>query len=100
MAVSETRLGQALGLAYGLGPILAIVGSLFSQMLLSGAVGTLMLGEWPFPRNFAAVFAASILVLTLAAFLSSRLIIPLPEQEARRESFLKGVFGGFGHFLS
>jgi hypothetical protein len=99
VAVAESRRGQALGLAYGLGPILAVLGSLLSQLLLTGQVGRLYLGAWPFPRNFAAVFAASLPVMALGAFLSSRLIIPVPEHEAPRQSFLTGVFGGFGRFL-
>jgi MFS family permease len=99
VAVAESRRGQALGLAYGLGPILAIIGSLLSQLLLTGALGPIVVGAWAFPDNFAAVFASSLPVMALATFLCSRLVIPVPAHEASREPFLSGVFGGFGRFL-
>jgi hypothetical protein len=100
VAVAESRRGQALGLAYGLGPILAILGSLLSQLLLKGALGPVVVGTWPFPGNFAAVFATSLPVMALATFLCTRLVIPVPAHEAPREPFLSGVFGGFGKFLA
>lgn len=99
VAVSEKRRGQALGLAYGAGPLLAIVGALASQLMLAGRVGPFVTGRFGFPGNFALVFAASVPVMALGAFLSSRLVIPLPKIEAEREPFWSGIFGSFGSFL-
>lgn len=99
VGVAPARRGQALALAYGIGPVLAVVGSLLSQLLLDGKIGGLVVGAWPFPGNFAAVFAAGVPVLALGAHLSSRIVIPLPEHEAVREPFLAGVFGGLGAVL-
>lgn len=92
IAVSPRRRGQALGLAYGLGPVLAVVGNLLGQWLLDKEAR-------PFPVNFAAVFGVSVPVFALIALCSSRLVIPLPEHEMPRQPFLAGVFGGFGQFI-
>jgi hypothetical protein len=97
--VSETRRGMALGLAYGVGPVLAIAGALASQLLLTGQLGPLRVPRLAFPENFAALFAATVPIMGLGAFLSSRFIIPQPAQEAGRQPFLTGVFGGLGEFL-
>jgi MFS family permease len=108
VAVAERRRGQALGLAYGFGPLLAIVGNLVIATLLVtgklqfhlfGQIWGFASGAYPFPANYAALFGYTIPVLGLAAFLCSRLIIPLPEKEVVREPFLEGVFGGLGEFL-
>jgi hypothetical protein len=99
LAVSPSRRGVALGLAYGAGPILAIVGSLTSQLLLTGTLGPIYIGDLEFPMNFAVLFAVTVPCMALAAFLSSQYVIPLPEVEATRQPFRTGVFGGFGKFL-
>jgi MFS family permease len=97
--VSENRRGTALALAYGFGPMLAVVGSLVSQLLLSGQLGFIRMPALVFPINFAVLFAVSIPIMGLGAFLSSRFVIPLPAQEAERQPFLKGTFGGLGECL-
>lgn len=98
-AVAASRRGSALGLAYGVGPVLAIVGSLGGQLLLTGHIGELHVGRLDFPANFAALFAASIPVLGLGAWLSSRYVIPMPAVEPQRQPFRAGVFGGFREYL-
>lgn len=98
-AVSEARRGVALGLAYGVGPVLAILGALISQLLLTGSLGPLTIPTQHFPLNFATLFAACVPIMALGAFLSSRFVIPLPEEESPRQPFLRGVFGGLGQFL-
>jgi hypothetical protein len=104
-AVSESRRGRALGLAYGLGPVWAVGGSLASQLLLNRTVeipglGSLAISGWDIPFNFATLFAASVPLMALAAFLAGCYVIPLPEREPGRQPFLEGVFGGLGRFLS
>ncbi len=91
--VDEARRGQALGLAYGVGPLLAVLASLGSQLVLAGTRGV------PYPWNFASLFAASVPVMALAAFLSSRYVVRLPAVEVAREPFARGVLGGFGRYL-
>jgi hypothetical protein len=103
-AVSESRRGPALGLAYGLGPVWAVGGSLASQLLLNNTVeipgfGALTIAGWEMPFNFATLFAASVPMMALAAILAVCYVIPLPEREPGRQPFLEGVFGGLGRFL-
>ena len=89
--VAESRRGVALGMAFGVGPVLAVLGSLGSQFCLTGMA---------FPRNFAVLFGAASPVMLVAAFLASRLVVPMPGQELRREPFGRSVFGGLRDFLS
>jgi MFS family permease len=97
--VSEKRRGQALGLAFGAGPVLAVVASLVSQALLpretEGAPPPLL----PYPWNFAVVFGSSVPILALGALLSSWFVIRRPPVEVARQPFVAGIFGGFGQFL-
>lgn len=85
----ESRRGLALGLAFGAGPMLAVVGSLGSQLLLSGELGSLKIEWLQYPWNFAALFAAGVPAMALAAFLASRFVIPLPDVDAVRAPFSK-----------
>ncbi len=100
VAVAESRRGQALGLAYGLGPFLAILGSLLAQLLVAGKVGPVGDEAMPSPDRFSLLFASAVPVMALAALLCSRLVVPVPEHEAPRQPFVAGVFGGFGRFLA
>ena len=82
--VAESRRGSTLALAYGGGPVLAAVGSLGSQALLTGSTLGLSLGEpFPFPGNYAAVFAAAMVPMALAAFFASQFVIPVAESSGQ-----------------
>ncbi|ODT98036.1 MAG: hypothetical protein ABS79_06540 [Planctomycetes bacterium SCN 63-9] len=98
--VAESRRGTALSLAFGGGPFLAVLGSLATQFFLPSQEGKLSMIGLPFPTNFAVVYAITAPVMMLAAFLASRLIVPLPETDLIRESFQRGVFGGVRDFLT
>ncbi|MGE0608850.1 MAG: MFS transporter [Pirellulales bacterium] len=97
-AVSPSRRGRALGLAYGLGPILAIIGWLVGQLLLARKFGPLELAEAPFPSNYKALFLACTPALAIAALLATRLIIPNDDRPVVRSA--AGPLGGLGEFLS
>ena len=111
--VSETRRGQALGLAFGAGPLLAVVGSLVQQLILQGQIEvpvirsaseigmmTLALGALDFPRNFAALYGLSVPIMALAALLSTQFMVPQPAVEVARKPFVAGIFGGIRELLS
>ena len=98
--VSERRRGLALSLAFGGGPVLATIGSLGSQLLLSGSLGPLKLPGIGFPWNFAMLFLAAVPVTALGAVLAGRFIAPLPLKELDRQPFLRGVFGGIWNFVN
>ena len=110
--VSESRRGRALGLAFGLGPVLAVVGALGQQLVLQGEVQLptfnftsgisstrVAIASTVFPWNFAVLFAATVPLMALAAVLSTRFVVPMPSVEVVRQPFLAGVFGGIGKLL-
>jgi len=101
--VAESRRGEALGLAFGAGPVLAVIASLGSQALLGGSVqGFGLPPGFPqvnYPWNFAVLYLASVLIMGLAAFQSSLFVVPTPSLEVGRRPFVSWVFGGFGDFL-
>src|SRR5262245_22290012 len=88
--VSKSRHGQALGLAFGVGPVMAFLAALGSQAVLDRIA---------YPWNFAALFASTVPLMGLCGFLSTRFVVPLPTVEAPRAPLMAGVFGGFGDFF-
>jgi len=88
--VTRSRRGQALGLAFGVGPVMAFLAALGSQAILD---------RIPYPWNFAALFATTVPLMALAAFLATRFVVPQPAVEVPREPLVAGVFGGFGDFF-
>ena len=81
----ESDRGLALGLAYGLGPVLAAVGSLGAQLILAGRCEILTL-QWKitplaFPANFSLLFFIVSPVMAGAALLASRFVLETPEHE-------------------
>ena len=97
---SERRRGLALSLAFGCGPVLAMLGSLGSQLLLSGSLWGLHLPGMEFPWNFATLFLAAVPVMALGAVLATRFIVVVPAKEMAREPFSRAVFGGISNFVT
>jgi Sec-independent protein secretion pathway component TatC len=98
--VAESRRGFTLGLTFGAGPILAVLGSLLSQGILPPDPAKRFSFVPDFPGNFALLYAVCAPLTLLCALAGSRLFVPLPERELPREPFLQGVFGGVGNYLS
>src|SRR4051812_43809343 len=101
--VSASRRGQALGLAFGAGPILAVIASLGSQLIMGGDAKVPGFLAWlprpGYPWNFATLYLISVLVLGLVALQSNLYVVPRPAAEVRRQPFVSGVFGGFFKYL-
>lgn len=81
----ESRRGLALGMAFGMGPILAVIGSLGQAALLGGRFF-----GWEFPKGegldgYMLLFAAGVPMMGLAVLFGLMLIIPQPERDAERE---------------
>jgi MFS family permease len=97
--VSARLRGKALGLAFGLGPAFAVIGSLFAQLLLNGKLfghqppQWLSLGDYPY--NYAILFGTCGACSALAALLVHFYRIPLPKVDMEREPFHVAVLGGF-----
>ena len=98
-SVSERRRGQALALAFGAGPVLAVIGSLSTQAVLEADLGNDVLTGLGFRWNFAVLYGATIPITVMAALLATKFIIPQPAVESVRKPFFEGVFGGFGDYF-
>lgn len=90
--VPEARRGQALGLAFGLGPFLAFAASLLSQELLNGRLWGLLSGPLAPPWNFVAVFGGAAPLMIAAGALAPLLVIPsAADDHGAHEPFLGGL---------
>ena len=98
--VSASRRGVALSLGFGLGPSLAVIGSLISQGMIKGNVFGWEVQHPQYPWNFALVFATTVPIMAVAAIASLRFVIPILDDDAPREPFVSGVFGGIVEILS
>jgi MFS family permease len=83
--VEESKRGLALSLAFGVGPLLAVLGSLGQTSLLGGDLFGMRFSGWQYPDNFVILFGAAAPVMAVAAVLSQFLVIPVPREESRRE---------------
>lgn len=97
--VSLERRGFAFSIAFGAGPILAVIGSQLTQGVLSKKPGILSALRLDYPWSFVALFAATVpcMAVAIAAVIFYRL--PTPEPDPPRQPFFAGVFGGIGEFL-
>jgi MFS family permease len=92
----ESRRGLALGMAFGGGPLLAVIGS-FCQILILG--GTFSLGQysWDFkgiayPWSFVILFGAGVPMMGLAIVFGLLLILP-PERNEPQRAPLASIVG-------
>ena len=60
--VAEKRRGLAFSLAFGVGPVMAVISSLGTQLVLDGKLGPIGVGRLSYPWDFLALFAASVLI--------------------------------------
>lgn len=92
----ESRRGLALGLAFGAGPLLAVLGSLGQTALLGGDLFGWHFDGLEYPRNFIILFAAGVPVMGLAAAVSQLFLIQPVAQEQPREplSAVRGLLVG------
>lgn len=81
----ESRRGLALSLAFGAGPLLAVLGSFGQSYLLGGDLFGWHFEGLDYPRNFIVLFAAGVPVMFLASAFSRFFVIPPVSREASRE---------------
>jgi hypothetical protein len=97
--VAESRRGFTLGLTFGAGPVLAVLGALLSQGILPPEPSKRFSFVPDFPGNFALLYALCAPLVLLCAIITGWLVVPLPQQELPREPFFRGVFGGVLNYL-
>ncbi len=82
---AESKRGLALSLAFGLGPILAVVGSFAQTALLGGTLFGWKFSGAEYPWNFVVLFGAGAPVMAVAAYLSRWFVVLPVEHELERE---------------
>lgn len=98
--VSTSRRGHALGVAFGVGPLFACVGSLGQQALFStNPIAGLTLGL-AFPHNYLVLFAAAAPMMLLETLIAASFVVPLPTDEPTDESRLAEILGGLRDFFT
>lgn len=80
----ESRRGLALSLAFGAGPLLAVLGSFGQTVLLGGDLFGLHFTGFTYPTSFIVLFAAGAPIMGMAALFSQFFYIPPPVQESSR----------------
>ncbi len=81
----ESKRGWALSLAFGAGPILAVVGSFGQSFMLGGSWFGFEFSGIRYPTNFVTLFAIGGPVMFLAAALTRGFVVPPVPQEPTRE---------------
>lgn len=79
--------GLALSLAFGVGPLLAVIGSMGQAWILGGGFFWWKFDGFGYPTGFVMLFGIGAPAIALAAMLSSACVVALPKQEAVREPF-------------
>lgn len=82
---APSKRGLALALAFGFGPILAVVGSLVQTTLLGGNLFGVNFVGWQYPRNFIILFALGSPILIATAIVSRFFVVPATELEPTRQ---------------
>ena len=82
---APSKRGLALALAFGFGPILAVVGSLVQTTLLGGNLFGYNFAGAQYPRNFIILFALGSPILLVTAAISRFFVVPAAEHEPKRE---------------
>lgn len=98
--VSTSRRGQVLGLTFGVGPLLACVGSLVQKALFEKApIGGFALGV-DFPNNYLLLFAVAAPLVLLETLVAAAFIVPLPTEEPSSQSRLVEITSGLRQFFT
>ena len=89
--IAESRRGLAMSLGFGLGPVMAVIGSLTQTTLLGGNLFGMTFSGVSYPMNFILLFGAGVPIMGLAAILAQFLVVPPAEHEPHREPAMSVV---------
>lgn len=98
--VSSSRRGALMALAFGAGPVLACVGSLGQQIILTGQAHGVEFGSHDFPLNYAILFGLATPILLVAALSSSLFVVPAAATAEEPASQGEAIVAGAKDFLS
>ncbi len=98
--VSTSRRGKALGFAFGVGPLMACVGSLVQDSIFAAKPISGFSFGLTFPNNYLTLFAAAAPVLLLETLVAASFIIPVPITEPITESRVVEILGGLRRFFT
>lgn len=98
--VSTSRRGKVLGVTFGIGPLLACVGSLAQKALFEKSpIFGLSLGI-EFPNNYFVLFAAATPLILLETLIAAAFIVPLPTNEPTNQSRVVEIADGLREFFT
>ena len=80
----ESRRGVALGLAFGVGPVFAVIGSIVQVSLLGGDLFAWEFEGLGYPTGFVWLFGLGAPIMLLGSLLGALCVIPQPEFESPR----------------
>ncbi len=92
--VAEAKRGVTFSLCYGIGPVLAVGGSVGAHFILQDRIAWLS-----YPRDYALLFALIVPAMMISAILATRFHLSHAQEVVRRESFVTFVIGGAWDFL-
>jgi hypothetical protein len=98
--VATHRRGRTLGLTFGIGPLLACVGSLAQQVLLSRELLTGYSLGLTFPNGHIALFAGAVPAMLLSVVLGALFVLPAPPDEQAPPSRLTEIASGLREFFT
>ena len=97
--ISTSRRGKTLGFSFGIGPILACVGSLIQQMLLSHEPITGYTSD-AFPDSYVFLFGGSVPVMAACVLLGAAFVVPPAVNEPAASSPMGEILSGLKQFVT
>ena len=93
-SVSESRRGTMFALAYSIGPVFAVIGSLGAQLVINNAVFGWAPAFWqaiPYPMNYSVLYGATLPLMLVVGLLVNNYVVPLPAIEVQRQPLVQGT---------
>jgi hypothetical protein len=97
--VSTARRGKALGLTFGIAPLLACGASAFQQYFADQHAPNGSPGATPSLNSFLVIFAAACPILIASAWIAAQFVVPLPSEEPPAERMTE-IMTGLREFLT
>ena len=94
--LDERRRGLALSLAFGMGPMLAVLGSLGQTALLGGTIFGWQFAGVGYPNSFVTLYGLGFPIMLLGTLLSCFFVVPSVADEPAREPVREVVGVLFG----